>query len=133
MCGNNSRLSPRAPRWQSNRGTEPVAFRKQAQDLGARGAEGAVPGAVFRKRRRWKSCWLVGEPVLARDQPGPAIGARPREHLLSLEQIAERGDRADGRKRTLPSQQQMLASKIAFVRAKKSLTSASTPTSPAPW
>src|SRR5207237_479403 len=80
---------------------EPVAFRKQSQDLGARGAEGAVPRTVFRKRRRWKSCWLVGEPVLARDHTSPAIGARPREHLLSLEQIAERGDRADGRKRTL--------------------------------
>src|SRR5438132_4849466 len=125
MCGNNSRLSLRAPHWQSNRGTEPVAFRKQSQDLGARGAEGAVPGAVFRKRRRWKSCWLVGEPVLARDHTSPAIGARPREHVLSLEEVAQRGDGADRPNARLPSQQQMLASKIAFVRAKKSLTSAS--------
>src|SRR5438132_14030645 len=101
MCGNNSRLSLRAPHWQSNRGTEPVAFRKQSQDLGARGAEGAVPGAVFRKRRRWKSCWLVGEPVLARDHTSPAIGARPREHVLYLEDVEQRGDGVDRPIRTL--------------------------------
>src|SRR5207253_9670043 len=101
MCGNRSRLSPRAPRGQSNRGTEPVAFRKQSQDLGARGAEGAVPGAVFRKWRRRKSCWLVGQPVLARDQPGPVIGPGPGEHLLSLEEVAQRGDGADRPKRSL--------------------------------
>src|SRR5438445_2175652 len=94
MCGNCSRLSPRAPRGQGNRGTEPGAFRKQSQDLGARRAECAVPRAVFRKWRRRKSCWLVGEPVLARDGASPAIGARPPEHLLSVKQIAERGDRA---------------------------------------
>src|SRR3989442_14898707 len=101
MFGNCSRLSPRAPRGQGNRGTEPGAFRKQSQDLGARRAECAVPRAVFRKWRRRKSCWLVWEPFLARDRASPAIGARPPAHLMSVKPIAERGDRADGRKRSL--------------------------------
>src|SRR5438093_1754488 len=128
----NAGLRPGASCGEGDRAPELVTSREQPEDLGARGAEGAVSGAVLRKRRRWEGLGLVGEPVCTVDQLRTSIWASPGEHLLSSEEVTQGGDGPDRRERTLVVQQQMLASSIPVGRAKEGFAFWSKPTSPAP-
>src|SRR5207244_3231648 len=101
ICGRDTGLRPRASGRKRDRGAELVAPREQPEDLGASGAEVAVPRRVAREGRRREGGWLKRQPRLAGDRARAQSGARPRADLLAVEQDTDRRRGSAAHKRAL--------------------------------
>src|ERR1700747_1937544 len=74
---------------------------KAFEDLGAGGAEVAMPGRVLGEGGRGKGGRLVGKPGCAVDQLSALVGAGPGTHCLEAKEYADGRDRAHGVEGTL--------------------------------
>src|SRR5437870_12370183 len=92
--GRNARFDEGASWGEGNRGSEMFASRPQRQDGGARSAERAVAGGVFRERRSWKCGLLIGDPGAAVHCYSALARPSPASYQLPMKEIRNRSDRA---------------------------------------